>query len=180
MGRESNTPEFLQNNPNGMVPVLVDGKTVLWEASAIMIYLCEKSGGTPLWPEGALRYEVLKWMFWAAEHFRQAGPVYFEENFVAPLMGNSPDGARLGYAEKSLRKFAGVLEQQLSARSFLTGEAPTLADLDAAAPLSQITRSGIPYGEYPNIMAWNTRLGQAIPAWADTGAQLNHLLDQLS
>ena len=37
-------PEYLALNPNGMVPTLVDGAFVLWEANAIMQYLADKAG----------------------------------------------------------------------------------------------------------------------------------------
>ncbi|WP_377703122.1 glutathione S-transferase family protein [Pseudoduganella sp. UC29_71] len=39
---DNRTPEFLALNPNGTIPVLVDGGTVLFEASAINFHLAEK------------------------------------------------------------------------------------------------------------------------------------------
>ena len=36
---EQHTPDFLAVNPNGKVPVLVDGDLVLWESTAIMARL---------------------------------------------------------------------------------------------------------------------------------------------
>ncbi|MEJ7729298.1 MAG: glutathione S-transferase N-terminal domain-containing protein [Polyangiaceae bacterium] len=41
----SRAPAFLQLNPNGRVPVLVDGDLVLWESTAILRYLSAKRGG---------------------------------------------------------------------------------------------------------------------------------------
>ncbi len=37
--RTSKTEEFLRMNPNGKVPVLVDGDLVMWEGCAICNYL---------------------------------------------------------------------------------------------------------------------------------------------
>ena len=39
---ESHTPEFLKLNPHGLTPVLRKGDTIIWEPSAINIYLAEK------------------------------------------------------------------------------------------------------------------------------------------
>jgi len=36
--------EFLTLNPNGHIPVLVDGEVVLWESMAISLYLARKYG----------------------------------------------------------------------------------------------------------------------------------------
>jgi glutathione S-transferase len=39
---DNRTPEFLKLNPNGKVPVLVDGDIVIWESRAINAYLATK------------------------------------------------------------------------------------------------------------------------------------------
>ena len=44
------SPDFLAINPNGKVPVLVDGDLRLWEHPAIMLYLAEKAGGEIIRP----------------------------------------------------------------------------------------------------------------------------------
>jgi glutathione S-transferase len=150
---------FLALNPAGMVPVMTheheDGsKTVLSEAGAIMIYLCERFKGDDLWPEGGKKYQVLKWMFWAAEHFRQPAPIYFEENVISPMMGKQPRQVRLDAADHMIEKHAPILEAHLETREYVVGESVTLADFDLAAPLSQMSRSNVPYHRFPNIMRW--------------------------
>ena len=45
----NDTPEYLTMNPNGRVPVLVEGDFVLWESQAIVRYLAENSGKAPWW-----------------------------------------------------------------------------------------------------------------------------------
>jgi glutathione S-transferase len=47
-GGDMAKPEFLALNPNGMVPVLVDGTFRLCESNAINQYLVEKAGGSSL------------------------------------------------------------------------------------------------------------------------------------
>jgi glutathione S-transferase len=35
-------PAYLALNPNGLIPVLIDGDLVLYETAAICLYLCDK------------------------------------------------------------------------------------------------------------------------------------------
>jgi glutathione S-transferase len=171
------TPEFLALNPNGMVPVLVDGDIVMWEAGAIMVYLCEKAGPTTLLPEGAARFDVLRWMLWAGEHFRQSAPIYFEEKFAARFMGQPANSHRLAEADTRIARFAPILEAHLETRQVVVGGKVTLADFDLAAPLSQMPRTGVPYQRFPNIMRWYQHLTDTVPAWRETGIRLDHRLD---
>lgn len=55
---ETHTPELLALNPNGMVPVLVDGDMVIYEASAINLYLVDKFE-SDLLPAGRDRFLTL-------------------------------------------------------------------------------------------------------------------------
>lgn len=172
------SPEFMATNPNGMVPVLVDGDVVLWEAAAIMIYLCEQTGDTELWPKGSDRYDVLRWMFWAAEHFRQPAPMYFEERLAAKFMNRPANESRIAEAECLLSRFAPILDTHLKSRTYVVGNHATLADFDLAAPLSQMSRTGVPYHNYPNIMRWYNHLNGEIPAWRVTGERLDARMDK--
>lgn len=180
---ENCTDEFLALNANGMVPILVDTKedlteVVLTEASAIMIYLCEKfsaykSQETSLWPTGDKRFEVTKWMFWAAEHFRQSAPIYFEEKVIARLLGAEEDSHRISQANRMLERFSKVLDSHLKGRDYVVGNHLTLADFDLAAALSQMPRTHIPYDKYENIIRWEIGLNNHVDAWKTTGIELN-------
>ena len=60
------TPEFLALNPNGRLPVIVDGDFVLPESLAITLYLAKKHAPGKLYPaklEDEAR--VWQWSFWA-------------------------------------------------------------------------------------------------------------------
>ncbi len=177
--------DFLALNPAGMVPVMTDeypngNRFVLSEASAIMIYLCEKYDGYTLWPKTDDRFQILKWMFWAAEHFRQPAPIYFEEKFIAPIMGGQENVPRLAEAKHLIEKHAPILETHLENRAYVVGDSVTLADYDLAAPLSQMSRSHVPYDHYPNIMKWATNLETNNMAWRETGKILNAGMEQVT
>ena len=65
-------PEFVALNPNGRVPVLVDGDLVLSESAAILVYLAEKTGQL-LPAHGPARARVFEQMFF---HASGLGPAF--------------------------------------------------------------------------------------------------------
>lgn len=180
---ENRTDDFLKINPTGMVPVLViedddQEKIILSEASAIMIYLCEQAGDTELLPDDDSRLQVLMWMFWAAEHFRQSSPIYFEEKIVAPMTGNKENISRLKEANRLIETHAAILNAHLENRKFVVGDHVTLADFDLAAALSQMPRTKVPYDKFENIMTWAIKLESDIAAWRITGKHLNNRMNK--
>jgi glutathione S-transferase len=73
------SPAYLQLNPNGLIPVLTDGDLVLYETTAIGLYLSER------FPEAALapaigtpeRAAYYKWMVWLTNTLQATLSVYF-------------------------------------------------------------------------------------------------------
>ncbi|ENU81469.1 hypothetical protein F975_00588 [Acinetobacter sp. ANC 3789] len=59
---ESHTPEFLQMNPNGKIPVLVlDDGQILTESNAILGYLAEGTNFIPT--DRYAKAKMYEWMF---------------------------------------------------------------------------------------------------------------------
>ena len=60
------TQQYLQLNPNGLIPVLVDGDLVLYESAAICLYLCDSYPQAALAPPlgSAERAHFYKWLIW--------------------------------------------------------------------------------------------------------------------
>lgn len=173
---ETHAQEFLALNPAGRVPVLVDGETVITEASAINIYLAEKFD-SPLLPKGSARYETLKWMFWSAEHWRTFSGYLFNERIGKRVMGASEDPTMVAFILENIRSNAAVLDKHLETHKFVVGDQVTLADFDIAAPFSQMTRTKLPYDEFPNLLAWQQRLLDEVPAWKETKKLLDDRMD---
>jgi len=71
--RDARSPEFLNLNPNGQVPTIVDDGFVLWESNAIMRYLVEKENDRSLL-SGDLRERALaeQWLAWQASELNPA------------------------------------------------------------------------------------------------------------
>ena len=181
---ESHTPEFLKLNPHGLTPVLQDGDTVIWEASAINLYLADKTHSDLLGRTSAQKLEVLQWMFWSGEQWRIFSTLLFNEWAGKTLMGKRPTDAVVELAMGNIRNAAKVLDAHLATRRYMVGDALTLADIDIAAPFSQYRRTGAPFDEFPNLMAWQRRLLDTAPAWAATRDEVEKrmagVLDPLS
>ncbi len=61
---EQHAPAFTALNPNAKVPVIVDGDTTVFDSSAILLYLAEKTG--QFLPEPAHRGALLSWLMFTA------------------------------------------------------------------------------------------------------------------
>lgn len=127
--RDPNVADFLALNPNGQVPVIRDGDFVLWESHAIMRYLAERHGPSPLLPADMhARAIVEQWLGW------QATELNFAWSYAAmALVRKAPgydDPARI---EGSLRAWTAKM-RLLDARlgetgAYAAGAAFTLADI---------------------------------------------------
>ncbi len=61
---EQHSPAFTAINPNAKVPVIVDGASTVFDSSAILLYLAEKSG--QFLPEAVDRGAMLSWLMFTA------------------------------------------------------------------------------------------------------------------
>lgn len=139
---ELKSPEFLQLNPNGKMPVLRDGALVMWESIAINLHLAQKYGG-PLWPAHAdAQARVLQWSFWAVNEI--------EPHVVAALADPAP---RIEDYASRLRAPLAVLDDALLHSRFLLGSAFTAADVNVAGILSSLLATSMPLAA-PNVARW--------------------------
>jgi glutathione S-transferase len=168
---EQRKPPFLALNPNGKVPVLVDGDLVLWESCAIMTYLAEKEGPTPLYPADLrARADVNRWLYWAMAHWTPPIGTLNYENFLRPMFGlGERDEAAVARADRELATFAAILDEHLAGRTWLSGDAVTLADVAIACPLMTTAPAKLPVTTFANIQRWYARV-QELPAWKETSA----------
>jgi glutathione S-transferase len=166
---EHKSPEYLDLNPNGAVPTLVDGDFVLTESRAIMQYLASKEPEMGLLPrDERLRADVTRWQFWDSSHFSpQVGTVVFQRVLKAMLGLGAPDAGKVEEALDNFHRFAAVLNQRLKGRQYVVGESLTLADLTLASSLMYAKQAEVPLAEYPNIQAWFSSISD-MDAWKKT------------
>ncbi len=73
------SPEYLKLNPNGLIPVLVDGDLVLYESAAICLHLVDTHPGAGFAPAlgTAQRAHFYKWMSWLTNTLQAALIIYY-------------------------------------------------------------------------------------------------------
>jgi glutathione S-transferase len=167
-GNGLRAPDYAARNPNMKAPTLVDGDTVLWEASAIMAYLCVKAG-SDMWPakNPMEQVEVLRWLSWNDWHWaRVTGDFYFEHIVKKTFDIGQPDSAALKPKVPMLQRYAKVLDGHLEGRDFVACGRLTIADFQLAAMAHYWRESEMPFEDFPNLVRWLDGLNR-IPAWND-------------
>ena len=159
---EQKNPEFLEVNPNGRVPVLVDGGTVLWESNSIVSYVAGKAE-SDLWPRSDQRYDIMRWMFWESVHWAPAiGTVIGQKIFNA----ENPDQAIIDKGISDFRNWASILNGQLESRSHVSGNSLTVADFALGVWLGYAPVLELPVAEFGNVEAWYQGLSD-LAAWKE-------------
>jgi glutathione S-transferase len=163
---------FRAINPNTLVPVLVEGDgegkgerdTRIWETDAIACRLSTLAQ-SDFWPGGADLPELIKWLSWSAHHFTQAGGVFYFENIIRPkYLGQPADQAALDNVRSDFHRFAKVLDDTLSNRTWLMNNRMSYADFRVASALPFAEAAALPLEKYRHINQWHERLN-LIDAW---------------
>lgn len=122
---EQHAAAFVALNPNAKVPVIVDGDTTVFDSSAILLYLAEKTGQFLPEPTPKARGELLSWLMFTASgigpftgqcvHFRHYAP--------------EPDAYALNRYDFEAWRHWNLLEQRLATRPYMLGERYTVLDM---------------------------------------------------
>jgi glutathione S-transferase len=124
----TDTPEYLSKNPNGLIPVLEDEDLVLWESNAILRYVSAKHGNNSFYPtDAADRAVVDQWMDW------QLGTLWPGMRPFFIDLTRTPEAEREHAITEALRdkSFAlwSVLETYFTSREWIAGTAMSLAEI---------------------------------------------------
>lgn len=164
---EQRSADFLNKNPNGKVPVVnIDGD-FLWESPAILYRLAAEHRETQaLLPDTDARIaDMLKWMFWHANHQEPAiNAIAFERLFRKPLTGEDPVQDKIDEHMPLFEQCAGVLDAHLRDRQWLLGDQFTIADIALGTTLEMAQQAGIPLASFPGVQQWLQRL-TGRPSW---------------
>jgi len=133
-------PEFLEINPLGKVPAIVDGDFKLWESGAILFYLAAKQDKLPNSLEK--QAEVNQWIFFANATL---GPGIFVE----------------ASRERETPKLMKPLNQVFEKQAFLLGNEFSVADVAVGSILAYIPMMlQLDLSEYPAVLNYIKRLSE--------------------
>lgn len=158
--------EYLKLNPNGQIPVLVDGDLVLYETVAIVLHLVDahpQAGLAPA-PGSAERAHFYKWLVWMTNTLQATLMLYFypERWFAA---GHAEAAAQLkAQAERKVGECLAQLNDLLAGHGgpWLMGERFGALDIFGFM-LCRWTRgfaASRPAREYPHLGPWLQRVLQ--------------------
>lgn len=162
--RSPREPEFLALNPNALVPVLVDGPTVLWESNTICRYLAARQGDTRLLPAAPReRARVEQWMDWQATELNDAWRVAF----LALHRGLPTPAEAVRESADRWNQMMRLLDAQLARTgSHVAGEDFTVADIVLGLSAHRWTSTPIDHLDLPAVAAYLRRL-KTMPGFAE-------------
>ena len=120
---------FRSLNPVGLIPVIEDAGTILWESNVIVRYLAASRGRHDMLPaEPAARAQVEKWMDFQASDFNNSWRVAF-----GGLVRNNPehqDPAAIARSTEAFSAMVAIVDNQIaSTGAYVCGPDFTVADI---------------------------------------------------
>ena len=160
--RADDGPE-LEQNPNGLVPVIVDGDFVLWESNSIIRYLANKWVAEALLPtEPQARAEVDRWIDWQATEFNSA----WRYAFSAIVRRNAAfhDASEIEASKKQWTRMVAILDGQLAhTGGHVASAAFTLADIPIGLSVNRWFMTPFERPSFPHVEAYYERLSARPP-----------------
>jgi len=154
--RDPKVPEFLALNPNGQVPVLIEGQFVLWESNAILIYLAEREG--KLLPRQLeQRALTLQWLTWQATELN--APWGYAVNALIRKTPGYDDPAKVAKSIATWGERMDILEAQLGhGETYVSGGEFTIADIVLGLSVHRWMSIPAEKKELPAVAAYYERL----------------------
>ena len=154
---ENRTPEFLALNPRGQVPVIDDNGYVLWDSTAILVYLAG-AYGNDLWlpREPYEQGQVMQWLALEQNEGRyglaRARAIVLKNPNAFARLGNMNECRDLGF------EALGVLQLRLQEAEWLVGKQISIADVACYPYVALASEGGIDIREFPAVAAWVNRI----------------------
>jgi glutathione S-transferase len=148
------TPQYAALNPVRETPVLeLDSGEVITQSNAILWYLAE---GTLFLPEEPLdRAQVLQWLCFEQERVMSGiGSTRFRKLTRREQLDPPAVAARYAVGMSALE----ILDGHLAKRTFIVGDACSIADLSIFAYTHVAEDAGYELAQFPAVTAWLDRV----------------------
>lgn len=151
-------PQYLDVNPNGTVPFLVDGNTRMRESCAILLYLANRYGaGRCVVELDSEHYgAMLDWTFFGETSLAAPLATSLRYSLFLPREQRLPAVAQ-DYRGQMLQHLR-LLEQALEHSAYLCGEELTVADISVGYGLLLGELFGLAEQYPPRVRAYQARL----------------------
>jgi glutathione S-transferase len=158
----------LARNPNGLVPVIVDGDFVLWESNSIIRYLANKWAAHALLPdEPQSRAEVDRWIDWQATELNNSWRYAFSA--IARRNPAFDDDRQIEASKTAWTRMVAILDTRLGETSaYVAGAAFTLADIPIGLSVNRWFMTAMERPSFPAVAAYYERLSRR-PAFLKHG-----------
>src|ERR1044072_6945245 len=123
---DQHKPEFLAINPNAKVPAIVDGDVAVFDSSAILIYLAEKTGKFLPAKTDKARGELLSWMFFVSSG---VGPYSGQSVHFRVYAPEKNEYAINRYMYEAQRHF-GIINERLAKNKYMLADTYTIVDMN--------------------------------------------------
>ncbi|NWC90650.1 MULTISPECIES: glutathione binding-like protein [unclassified Pseudomonas] len=155
-------PDFLKIAPNNRIPAIVDHNPTdggapisLFESGAILLYLAEKTGQfIPQDLRG--RQEALQWLFW---QMGGLGPMAGQNHHFSQFAPEKIPYAIKRYVDETARLY-GVLDRRLADRTFVAGEAYSIADMAIYPWIVSHKWQSQKLEDFPHVERWFNHIKQ--------------------
>jgi glutathione S-transferase len=156
-GKQHRSAEFLSLNPRGRIPVLEDDGLVVSDPIAILSYLALRHDATRTWlpDDAALAAQIMMWLAFSAAELDRISLI--RTNAVTSAGGDPPGAMEDAYNSLAILEDH-LAEGELTGRSWLVGEHPTIADIAVFPPVILAPDGEVSLDGFPAIWRWLDRV----------------------
>ena len=148
---------YLELNPSGTVPTIVDGDLILWESNTCVRYLARHYGVGSIYPDNPIEIALAdQWMDYQTSSLNSVFfPIFFNK-IRLPVEKPDPDQIEVGI--KGCSKLFERLNQQLKNKDFLVGSMFSMGDISIGSFMYRYYEMDIERPSIKHVKAWYQRL----------------------
>jgi glutathione S-transferase len=158
------TEDYLQKNPNRLIPTIEHHGFILWESNAILRYMAAQFAGE-LWPTDLeKRASADRWMDWQFSYADVQRDAFLNLVRKAPA---DRDIAAIAASAKATGEMMGILDTALANQPWLSGDDFGIGDIPMGVYVHTWYSLDIERPDRPHVAAWYEKLKER-PGYAST------------